>query len=94
VATNEEPRKIVFVARKSGRAFSQTIDLEGSMVAREPKFLSENLIIFPAAGKGPKYLFIFPRPRAAVVEQIAEYLRERLNRHEPAEEHIDPALHV
>ena len=91
VATNEEPHKIVFVARKSGRAFSQTIDLDGSMVAREPKFLSENLIIFPAAGKGPKYLFVFPRSSAVVVEQVAEYLRRRLTtpvtRHEeiPAE---------
>ncbi len=79
VATNEEPRRILFVARKNGRPFAQTIELGGSMVAHEPKFLSENLIIFPAAGKGPKYLFIFPRPRAAVVEQIVEYLRERLN---------------
>jgi Domain of unknown function (DUF4126) len=77
VATNEEPHKIVFVARKSGRPFSQTVDLEGSMVSREPKFLSENLIIFPAAGKGPKYLFVFPRSSAAIVEQIVEYLRER-----------------
>jgi hypothetical protein len=78
VATNEEPGKLVFVARKSGRPFSQMIDLEGSMVAREPKFLSENLIIFPAAGKGPKYLFVFPRSSAALVEQIVEYLRQRL----------------
>ncbi|MDB6146915.1 MAG: hypothetical protein JWO45_579, partial [Spartobacteria bacterium] len=50
VATNEEPRKIMFVAHKSGRPFAQTIELDGSMVAHEPKFLSENLIIFPAAG--------------------------------------------
>ena len=78
LATKEEPHKVVFVARKNGRAFCQTIDLEGSTVAREPKFLSENLIIFPAIGKGPKYLFIFPRPSAAMVEQIAEYLRHRL----------------
>ena len=78
VATNEEPRKILFVARKSGRPFAQTIELDGSMVAHEPKFLSENLIIFPAAGKGPKYLFVFPRSQAAVAEHIVDYLRERL----------------
>jgi hypothetical protein len=84
VATNEEPNKILFVARKNGRPFAQTIELGGSMVAHEPKFLSENLIIFPAAGKGPKYLFVFPRPRAAVVEQIVEYLRERLGQRGPA----------
>jgi len=78
VATNEEPRKILFVARKSGRPFAQTIELDGSMVAHEPKFLAENLIILPAAGKGPKYLFVFPRSQAAVVEHIVDYLRERL----------------
>jgi NADPH-dependent 2,4-dienoyl-CoA reductase/sulfur reductase-like enzyme len=53
------------------------------MVSHEPKFLSENLIIFPAAGKGPKYLFIFPRPLAATVEQMVENLRERLREHGP-----------
>ena len=94
VATNEEPHKVLFVARKNGRPFAQTIELGGSMVAHEPKFLSENLIIFPAAGKGPKYLFIFPRPRAAVVEQIVGYLRERLGQREPAawEAHVDPTV--
>lgn len=84
VAMNEEPRKIVFVARKNGRPFAGTIELEGSIVTHEPGFLSENLLIFPAAGKGPKYLFVFPRPDAALVEQIVEYLREQLS---------EPALH-
>lgn len=78
VATNEEPRRLVFVARKGGRSFAKMIDLEGAQVAREPKFLSENLVIFPAAGKGPKYLFIFPRSSGAMVEEAAEYLRARL----------------
>jgi len=94
VATNEEPRKVLFVARKNGRPFIQTIDLDGSMVAHEPKFLSENLIIFPAAGKGPKYLFIFSRPRAAMVEEIVRRLRERLGQRGPisVESHLEPAV--
>ena len=92
IATNEEPRKLHFVARKNGRPFAQTIELDGSMVAHEPKFLSENLIIFPAAGKGAKYLFVFPRPRAGVVEQIVGDLHERLGRREPEEVHVDPAV--
>jgi Domain of unknown function (DUF4126) len=94
VATNEEPHKLVFVAHKNGRHFSRTIDLEGSMVSHEPKFLSENLIIFPAAGKGPKYLFLFPRPDAALVEQIVERLRERLRESRPVglESHLDPTV--
>jgi hypothetical protein len=79
VTTNEEPRKLMFVARKNGRPFAQTIDLEGSMVTHEPKFLSENLLIFPAAGKGPKYLFVFPRYQAATVAYIVQHLRVRLS---------------
>ncbi len=78
VATNEEPRKLVFVGRKGGRGISQTIDLDGLVVAREPKFLSENVVIFPTAGKGPKYLFTFPRSSGALVEEIVEYCRARL----------------
>jgi hypothetical protein len=93
VATNEGTRKIVFVARKRGRGFSKAIQLEGSTIAREPKFLSENLAIFSATGKGPNYLFIFPRSRATVVEKIVGYFRERLAQREPAgiESHLDPA---
>src|SRR4029453_8020280 len=48
VATNEEPRRLIFVARKGARALPPKINLEGSDVAREPKFLSENLVIFPS----------------------------------------------
>ena len=93
VATNEEPHKLVFVARKNGRAFSQTIGLNAMMVAHEPKFLSENLIIVPSAGKGPKYLFLFPRSRGADVEQIVENLRERLGQRTPSgvEAQLQPA---
>ena len=47
-------------------------------IAREPKFLSENLVIFPGEGRGPKYVFIFPRSRAAEVKEIGEKLRENL----------------
>jgi hypothetical protein len=90
VATNEEPRRLTFVARKGTRPVARTIDLEGSNVAREPKFLSENLVIFPAVGKGPKYLFVFSRPHAALVEQIVADLHQRLGEsafqeHVPAE---------
>ena len=73
VTTKEEARKVVFVTRK----FARRIDLEDSNVRREPGFLSENLI-FSASGKGPSYLFVFPRSDAAVVEQIVHDLQERL----------------
>ncbi|MEP6699584.1 MAG: DUF4126 domain-containing protein [Verrucomicrobiota bacterium] len=84
VATNDEPRKIVFVAKKSGRGLCQAIDLDGCTIAREAQFLSENLNIFPTAGGGPKHSFVFARARGALVEQIAKYLRERIS--EPAPE--------
>src|SRR5262249_50163359 len=74
VATKEEPRKLIFVSRK----FARTINLESSLVGHEPRFLCENLVISPAAGKGPTYSFIFPRSDAALVEQIVHELRERL----------------
>jgi hypothetical protein len=79
VATNEEPRRLIFVARKSGRPYTRTIELEGSVITHEPRFLFENLLISPAAGKGPKYSFIFPRSDASLVEQIVQDLRQRLS---------------
>ena len=93
VATNEESRKLRFVARKNGRPFAQMIELDDSMATHEPKFLSENLIIFPAAGKGPKYVFVFARPQAAMVKQLVEDLRERLGQHGPVsmERRLEPA---
>jgi hypothetical protein len=39
-------------------------------------------------------LFVFPRPRAAMVEQIVEDLRERLARPEPEEVHVDQGAAV
>ena len=76
VGTNEEPRKLIFVAHKGRRPYVRTIDLESALVSHEPSFLSENLVICAAAGKGPKYSFIFPRSDAALVEQIVSNLRE------------------
>ena len=82
VATNEEPRKLIFVTRKVARS----VDLEDSTVRHEPAFLSENLIISPATGKGPKYSFIFPRSDARLVEQIVSRLAEpALQEQMPAE---------
>ncbi len=77
VATNEEPRRLIFVARKGGRPYTRTIELEGSIITHEPRFLLESLLISPAEGKGPAYSFIFPRSDAALVEEIVQYLRER-----------------
>jgi hypothetical protein len=86
VATREEPRKLIFVTRK----FARTIDLESSVIDHEPRFLFENLVISPAAGKGPRYSFMFPRSDAVLVERIVQELRERL--HEPVLEEQGTAV--
>jgi len=93
-ATDEEPRKLLFVARKGRRSFVRAIDLEGMSVAREPQFLSENLLIAPTSGKGGRYLFLFPRSSADEVEQVVEYLRDRLGQHGPEalESRMEPEL--
>ena len=96
VATNEEPHKIVFVGRRNWKPFHQTIDLEGSTVAREPQFLSENLVIVPKEGRGPKYSFLFTRSRGPLVELIAEDLREKMSRPGPTAPSFapEPVVHV
>src|SRR5207247_10535395 len=38
IATNEEPRRLIFVARKGRRPFARTIDMEDLVVGREPRF--------------------------------------------------------
>lgn len=96
VATNEEPHKLVFVGRRNWKPFSQTIDLEGSTVAREPQFLSENLVIVSSDGRGSKYSFLFTRSRGGLVELIAEDLREKLTSHAPVAHTLapEPVAHV
>jgi Domain of unknown function (DUF4126) len=79
VATNEDPAKLLFLARKGWGARGQTISLDGTVASREPKFLSENLLITPEAGKGASYLFVFERGSGARVQQIAEFVNNRLS---------------
>jgi len=90
VATNEEPHKVVFVAQKNWKPFCQTIDLEDSTISREPQFLSENLVVVPSEGRGPKYSFLFTRSRGALVELIAEDLRQKLSAPAVATETVAP----
>ena len=79
IATNEDPAKLIFVARKGWGARAQTIHLSGCLAAREPRFLSENLVITPESGKGARSTFLFERGRGARVQQIVEFLNVRLS---------------
>jgi len=78
VATNEDPAKLLFIAPKGWGARAHTIPLAGCRAAREPKFLSENLVIVPESGKGASAIFLFERGRGARVQQIEELLNDRL----------------
>ena len=77
IATNEDSAKLTFVVRKGWGARAQTLQLEGRTAEREPKFLSENLIISPE-GKGPDAIFLFERGRGARVQQMADFINGRL----------------
>jgi len=97
VATNEEPRKVVFVARKNWREYCQVIDLQDSSVAHEPQFLSENLVIFPNEGRAPKYRFMLTRSRGAMAKQMAESLQKRMSFPPPPTENKlapEPVAHI
>jgi hypothetical protein len=77
VATTEDPTKIWFVARRGWRKVAEEIDLATYQVIHEPKFLSENLVLY-SLEKSPKYLFIFDRSQAAAVRAIVASLQQRL----------------
>lgn len=96
IATNEEPHKIVFVAKKSWRDYCQTIDLQGSNIAHEPQFLSENLVIFPKEGRGQRNTFMLTRSRGPLVAQMAEYLRQGMSSPPMATQALapEPVAHV
>ncbi|SRR5581483_201148 len=79
IATNEDPKKLLFIAKKRGRAITRPIELARATVAREPKFLSENLTITEADAKSPNYVFVFPRSDVALVKRIADDLRVRVS---------------
>ncbi len=83
IATAEQTGKVWFVARRGWRKLAVELDVTGYKVAREPKFLSENLVLYSLAKK-PKYLFVFSRPQAPLVEAVATSLRERIGIPVPA----------
>ncbi len=91
IATNEDPVKLIFVARRGWSGRAQTIQLDGCLAAREPKFLSENLVIAPENGKGSTALFIFERGRGTRVQQIVDFINGRLPTITPAPQPLSAA---
>jgi hypothetical protein len=77
VATNEDPAKLLFLARRGWRAKAQSIPISGCVATREPKFLSENLVLSSEDGKGSNAVFFFERGRGERVQQSVDFLNNR-----------------
>lgn len=79
IATNEDPKKLLFIANKRGRPVTVMIELPRTTIAREPRFLSENLTITAPEAKSATYTFVFPRSDAALVKKMVDDLRLRVS---------------
>ena len=90
VATQEAPQHLYFVGQRGWKSLTKTLLLEGSKVSHEPRFLSDDLVIYHPA-RGTKQTFVFPRSRAALVEQLAARLRGRLDPARPEQQVADKA---
>ncbi len=77
IATEGDPSRLTFVARRRWSKAAQQFDLTTYKLAHEPKFLSENLVLY-SLEKKPKFLFLFARSQRPVVKAVAASLRDRL----------------
>ena len=76
VATEENPDRLVFLARRRFRRIPLVFDIGAHDVHRETRFLSENLTVFHR-GRKSRMTFRFPRNDAGFVNRIADALRCR-----------------
>ncbi len=77
VATTRPGPRLAFVARRGWNHVAIELELDTYKVAQEPKFLSENVVLY-SLEKKPKYLFLFPRGERAVVKALVASVQERL----------------
>jgi hypothetical protein len=77
IATEGEPTRLAFVAKRRWRKATAELDLKTYKLAHEPKFLSENLVLY-SLEKKPKFVFLFARSQRPVVKLVAASLKERL----------------
>jgi hypothetical protein len=85
VATERPGPKVAFVAKRGWKHAAAELDLTGYKVAHEPKFLSENVVLYHL-DKKPKYIFLFPRSERAIAKAVAASVEERLATSLPAPE--------
>ena len=77
VATLEAPHRLYFVGQRGWRSLTRSLELVGCKVSHEPRFLSQDLVIYHP-GRRTKQTFVFPHSRAALVENLTRRVQERL----------------
>jgi hypothetical protein len=89
VATKRLGPKLAFVAKRGWRHAAAELDLTGYKVAHEPKFLSENVVLY-SLEKKPKYIFLFARSQRPIVKAVVASVAERLAAPLPSPEEAAP----
>lgn len=84
VATNEDAGRLLFIISRGWRSRARTLSLGSFEARREPKFLSENLILSPNDKRSACH-FLFECGRGPWVEQIARFLNSRATVSAPSE---------
>jgi len=77
VAMKTAEPKIAFLAKRRFRHIAVELDLATYKLAHEPKFLSENIVLY-SLEKKPKYTFVFARSQRPLVKMLAALLAERM----------------
>ncbi len=77
IATTRMAPKLAFVSRRRWGQVAVELELETYKVVHEPKFLSENIVLY-SLEKKPKYVFIFPRGQRVIAKAIVASMQERL----------------
>lgn len=78
IALEDEQEKLVFVGKGLFRKTAQILDFSGYKAAQEPKFLSENLVLY-STDRRPKEVFFFDRPNRHLVELVVRAIESRLS---------------
>lgn len=77
ISTTRPGPKLAFVAHRGWQDVAVELELETYKIAHEPKFLSENVVLY-SLEKKPKYIFVFPRSQRAIVKALVASVQERL----------------
>ena len=78
MATEEAPHHLYFVGQRGWKSLTKKLPLEGCKVSHEPRFLSDDLVIYHPV-QGTKQTFVFPRSRADLAEKLAALIGQRLD---------------